>query len=157
MTEQEFLMIYEKYRNTVYSIAFNYLRSTEDAEDIQQEVFIKLLNGTEEFENEEHRKAWLIRVSINLCKNHLRSRKRWSDSPLPEDLSYEDPFGGNELIAVVQKLPEKYRVPIHLFYYEDFTVKQIAEVLNMPEATVKVRLKRGRDKLGKTLQREDWL
>ncbi len=156
MTEALFLETYDKYRNTVYSVIFNYVRNVDDATDLQQEVFIKLLSSEVEYENEEHLKAWLIRVAANMCKNHLRSRSHLSDGPLPEDIPCDSMTEDGELLKVVLSLPEKYRIPIHLFYYEDYSVKQIAEVLDMPEATVKVRLKRGREKLQKILRKEDW-
>ena len=86
MTETVFLEVFEKFKNTVYAVVFNYVRNVEDAADLEQEVFLKLLSHDSEFESEEHMKAWLIRVSINLCKNHMRRRSYMSEGPLPEDL-----------------------------------------------------------------------
>ena len=120
-------------------------------------MFIKLLNSETEYENDEHIKAWLIRVSTNVCINFLRSKKHISDAPFPEDIPFFDKEDNSDLIKEVLALPEKYRIPIHLFYYEDYSIKQIATVLDMPEATVKIRLKRGREKLKKSLKKEDWL
>ncbi len=157
MTEALFLETYDKYKNTVYSVIFNYVRNVDDATDLQQEVFIKLLSSDVEFENDEHIKAWLIRVAANMCKNHLRSRAHMSDGPLPEDIPCDPTTEDGELLRMVMELPEKYRIPLHLFYYEDYSIKQIAEVLEAPEATIKIRLKRGRDKLKKVLRKEDWI
>ena len=156
MTETVFLEMFEKFKNTVYAVVFNYVRNVEDAADLEQEVFLKLLSHETEFESEEHMKAWLIRVSINLCKNHLRSRSYLSDRPLPEDLPAEAREKQGELLQWVLRLPEKYRIPLHLFYYEEYSIRQIAQVTDLPEATVKIRLKRGREKLGKSLRKEDW-
>ena len=156
MTETVFLEVFEKFKNTVYAVVFNYVRNVEDAADLEQEVFLKLLSRESEFESEEHMKAWLIRVSINLCKNHMRSRSYLSDGPLPEDLPAATQEEHGELLQLVLRLPEKYRIPLHLFYYEDYSIRQIAEVTGLPEATVKIRLKRGREKLGKSLRKEDW-
>lgn len=156
MTETVFLEVFEKFKNTVYAVVFNYVRNVEDAADLEQEVFLKLLSHDSEFESEEHMKAWLIRVSINLCKNHMRSRSYLSEGPLPEDLPAEAKEEHGELLQWVLRLPEKYRIPLHLFYYEDYSIRQIAEVTDLPEATVKIRLKRGREKLGKSLRKEDW-
>ena len=75
MTDEIFCQHYEKYKNTVYSVIFNYVQNTEDTADLLQDVFIKLFSVEEEFQSEEHLKAWLIRVAINRCKNHLRSIK----------------------------------------------------------------------------------
>ena len=164
MTETVCLEVFEKFKNTVYAVVFNYVRTVEDAADLEQEVFLKLLSHDSEFESEEHMKAWLIRVSINLCKNHMRSRSYLSEAygfaesafSLPEDLPSEAKEEHGELLQWVLRLPEKYRIPLHLFYYEDYSIRQIAEVTDLPEATVKIRLKRGREKLGKSLRKEDW-
>ena len=157
MTEELFCQHYEKYKNTVYSVIFNYVQNTEDTADLLQEVFIKLFATEDDFQNEEHMKAWLIRVSINLCKNHLRSMKTRKIVPLEEDIPFFDQKEDNELLKIVFTLPEKYRIPIHLFYYESYSIKEIGDIMDMPEATVKIRLKRGREKLGKILNKEDLL
>ena len=80
-----------------------------------------------------------------------------SDAPVPEDIPFYDKQENDDLVKEVLSLPEKYRIPIHLFYYEDYSIKQISEVLETPEATIKIRLKRGREKLKKSLKKEDWL
>ena len=157
MTEELFCQHYEKYKNTVYSVIFNYVQNTEDTADLMQEVFVKLYTAGTDFTNEEHMKAWLIRVSANLCKNHLRSAKVRKIVPLEEDIPFFDKDENNDLIRVVFTLPEKYRIPLHLFYYEEYSIKEIGDVLDMPEATVKIRLKRGREKLSKILNKEEWL
>lgn len=156
ITESLFLDMFEKFKNTVYSVVFNYVRNAEDAADLQQDVFMKLLSSDAEYESEEHIKAWLICVSVNLCKNHLRSRKHFSDEPLSEEIAVTSKEESNDLFAMVFALPEKYRIPLHLFYYEEYSVRQIATAMELPEATVKIRLKRGREKLGKSLRKEDW-
>lgn len=156
MTEQEFCEQYAKYKNTVYSVIFNYVQNAEDTADLLQEVFIKLYSTDTQFIGDEHRKAWLIRVSVNMCKNHLRAVKNHKNVVLEEDIPYFDQTTDNELLKVVLGLPEKYRIPIHLFYYEDYSIKDIATVLDLPESTVKIHLKRGREKLSKILKKEDW-
>lgn len=157
MTEELFCQHYEKYKNTVYSVIFNYVQNTEDTADLLQEVFVKLYTAETDFTNEEHMKAWLIRVSSNLCKNHLRSAKVRKIVPLEDDIPFFDKDENNDLIRVVFTLPEKYRIPLHLFYYEEYSIREIGDILDMPEATVKIRLKRGREKLSKILKKEDWL
>ena len=157
ITETVFPEVFEKYRNTVYSVVFNYVRNVEDTADLQQEVFLKLLCSGNDYESEEHLKAWLIRVSVNLCKNFLRSKSRMSALSLSEEIPAAEQEKPDELFAVGLTLPEKYRVPLHLYYYEEYSIRQIAEVTDTPEATVKIRLKRGREKLGKALRKEDWI
>ena len=156
MTDEIFCQHYEKYKNTVYSVIFNYVQNTEDTADLLQDVFIKLFSVEEEFQSEEHLKAWLIRVAINRCKNHLRSIKTRKIVPLEEDIPFFDKNEDNDLLRIVLTLPEKYRIPIHLFYYESYSIKEIGDILGIPESTVKIHLKRGRDKLGKILNKEDW-
>lgn len=155
VTNEGFPEIYGEYKNTVFSLAVSYLKNTDDAMDATQEVFIKLLDHTGEFDNKEHMKAWLIRVTVNYCKNILRS-PRHAMSELPEDLPCEEKYEEKGLLAYVMQLPEKYRIPLHLFYYEEYSIKDIAQILGLPEATVKVRLHRGRNILGSTLVKEDW-
>ena len=156
MTEQAFCEKYDKYKNTVYSVIFNYLRNTYDTADVHQEVFIKLFKTETEFQSDEHLKAWLIRVAINLSKNFLRDNIRMCGEELDENIPCSEENPDNELLAYVLKLPEKYRIPIHLFYYEDYSVKQIADILGIPQGTVKIHLKRGREKLKSVLKKEDF-
>lgn len=150
-----FAATYEEHKNTVYSVIFSYVRNKEDALDLMQETFIRLLKTDTEFESGEHVKAWLIRVASNLCKNLLRDNNRFSDEEIPEQ-PYYDKHEDDTILQKVMQLPEKYRIPVHLFYYEDYSIEQIAQVLNMREGTVKVQLKRGRDKLKEMLDGEDF-
>ena len=135
----------------------SYVRNADDASELSQDTFMRLYTYDGVFDSDEHIKAWLIRVAVNICSNHFRSKKHLSASPIPEDLPSKEQHELDEVIAEVMKLPEKYRIPIHLFYYEEYSVSEIAKVLELPEATVKTRLKRGRDKLKKTLRKDDWL
>ena len=142
---------YKKYKNTVYSVIFNYVRNVDDASDLTQDVFLKLLDAATEFESDEHLKAWLIKVAMNSSKNHLRFVSKFSDEEIPEIPSPEETFENADLLSAMLTLPEKYRIPLHLFYYEDYTIRQIGDILDSPEATIKIRLKRGREKLKKLL------
>ena len=157
MTDEKFLWAYEEFRKTVFSVIYGYVRNAEDAAELSQDTFIKLYTYDGGFDSDEHIKAWLIRVAINICNNHFRSKKHFSASPIPEDLPSDELHEVDEMIGEVMKLPEKYRVPIHLFYYGEYSVSDIAKILDLPESTVKTRLKRGRDKLKNTLRKEDWL
>ncbi len=154
MTEQEFVTVYEKYKNSVYSVIYNYIRNAADASDLTQEIFIKLYSCSKKFESEEHIKAWLIRCAINQTKNHIRDSKRFSYDELDENIPDKQPEDHSDVMEAVLALPEKYRIPIHLFYYEGWSVKQIADVLGTKEATVKTQLDRGREKLRKRLEQE---
>lgn len=149
--------MYEKYKNTVYSVILNYVRNADDACELSQDTFIKLYTYDDVFASDEHVKAWLIRVAINVSKNYLRSRKHVSISPISEELPVEEQYEIDEVVKEVMKLPEKYRIPLHLYYYEDYSISEIADILDLPEATMKTRLKRGRDKLRAVLREEDWV
>lgn len=154
VTNDNFPDIYGKLKNSVYSIAYNYLQNPSDAGDIMQDTFVKLLVTKHEFEDTEHIKAWLLRVCINACKNYLRDNKNHGDLELIESLPAKGEEVDTSILEAVLKLPEKYRIPIHLFYYEDYSVKEIAEFLSITESATKVRLKRGRDILKKTLGKD---
>lgn len=132
-----------KYSNTVSKTAFSYLKNTSDAEDITQEVFLTLMQKSPEFENDEHLKAWLIRVAINKCKNHLKSGWFKNNASIPDDLSYL-PNEQNDILNVVLSLDVKYRMPVHLYYYEGYSINEISEILNERPATIGTRLARGR-------------
>lgn len=154
MTEICFSEKYGMFRNTVFSVIFNYLKNTDDASDIMQEVFIRLYNTDTEFQSDEHMKAWLIRVAANLSKNFLRDNRRRQTEVLTEDIPYFDKSTDSDLLQLVLSLPEKYRIPIHLHYYEGYQVSEIAQILEMPVSTVKVHLMRGREKLRGSLEME---
>lgn len=156
VTNDNFPDIYAKLKNSIYSVAYNYLQNSSDACDIMQDTFVKLIGVKQDFNDMEHMKAWLIRVCVNACKNHLRDNKNHGEIELldnmPAEAAKEEDY---EVLSAVKMLPEKYRIPIHLFYYEDYSVKEISDVLGISESAAKVRLKRGRDMLKKKLKKGD--
>lgn len=141
----------KKYSSSMLKTAFSLLKSTADAEDAVQEAFIKLLTKAPEFENDEHRKAWLLRVTVNISKNMLKSARR-KNLPLTEEISYSEK--SDDVLPYVLSLDEKYRVVIHLYYYENYSIKEIAEILSLPVATVGTRLSRARKMLEKSLKED---
>ena len=150
-------IVVKKYQQNLYAVAFNICKNAQDAEDVVQDTFIQYLSQNQEFESEQHVRAWLIRVAINKAKNKTLSFFRRNVLPL-EDYIQTLEFESKEsceLFETVMKLPEKYRIVIHLFYYEDYSVREIAEILRLTESNVKVRLSRGRMLLRNTLQ-EVW-
>ena len=145
------------YKNNVYAAAFSICKNTSDAEDVVQDTFLQYYMTHKNFDNEQHIRAWLLRVAINKAKNIQSSFRRKNEMSLEdyvETLTFETPES-RELFEEVMKLPEKYRVVIHLFYYEDYSVKEIAKILRTTESSVKVRLSRGRAKLKDALK-EEW-
>lgn len=154
MEEEEFLRIAEQYKDTIFRIAVNFLGNTSDADDVVQDVLMKLFESDKKFESEEHMRYWLIRVTINRCKNMLKSfwwRKRTSLDEAQEKVTFQT-NEQSELYAKVMGLPEKYRVVLYLFYYEEFSVKEIAELLHMKKSAVTTRLARAREKLKHELE-----
>ena len=144
-----------KYKSMIYRIALNYLRSPHDAEDIVQDVFLKLCQSTKDFESEEHLRYWLIRITINASKNVLRLpwRKSAEYAEVMASHSFENPEQ-SALFAAVMRLSEKYRVPLYFFYYEDLSVRRIAKLLGIAESAVTTRLSRARAQLKSTIGRE---
>lgn len=147
----------ERYQNSLYAVAFNVCKNQQDAEDAVQDTFLQYYNSKKEFESEQHIRAWLIRVAINKAKNMNLSFWRKNKTSLEdymETLVFETPES-EHLFETVMGLPEKYRIVIHLFYYEDYSVREIGEILKISESNVKVRLSRGRMLLRETLK-EEW-
>ena len=138
------------YGGMVFRIGILYLRNKEDAQDVFQEVFIKLFSSKKEFESEENRKAWLVTVTVNQCKNILRSVWRKRVVAIDELCAQaEDECGAQEssLVMELLKLPLKYRRVIFLYYYEGYKSEEIANLLHISPATVRTQLKRGREML----------
>ncbi len=147
-TNENFTYIARRYMDTIFRLAFSYLKSRTDADDVTQNVLLKLYRYHGDFENEDHLKHWLIRVTINECKSVFRSpwRKTEDIAEYANSLSMPTPEHA-ELLEAVMKLPPKYRAAIYLFYYEGYATAEIAELLHTPEATVRTHLARGREKL----------
>jgi len=153
MEQQVFLSRAERYQDMIYRIALNALTSPQDAEDVLQEVLLKLYKVCQppqkEFEGEEHLRHWLIRVTVNACRDVHRSAWRRKTLPLETasaSIPFEEPVQ-QELFEAVMALPERYRVVLYLFYYEDLTAAQIAAALKLSVSAVTTRLCRGREKL----------
>ncbi|WP_455716121.1 RNA polymerase sigma factor [Anaerosporobacter sp.] len=150
MSTQEFETMYHKYKGLLYRISFTYMKNQEDTEDILQEVFTKRLYVAPEFNTEEHERRWLIRITINLSKNHLKSfwnRNRNSLEECEIEIPWQMDSRKKEVWEEVVLLPDKCRVAMYLFYYEGYSCKEIGKMLGCTESAVKMRLKKGREKL----------
>lgn len=146
-----------KYSDMVYKLAFSMVKNKFDAEDIHQEVFVKYIDKHPVFENMEHEKAWFLRVTINLAKNLWKSTWKQKVTSLLDFEKEEptaEPTQEDGIIEIVKTLPKKYRIVIHLFYYEDLSMEEIAKVLQLKESTVRTQLTRARQKL-KEILKED--
>ncbi len=147
----------EKYRDRLFAAAFHICRNAADADDVVQETLLRYHKTNMEYESEEHLKAWLLRVAINQAKNVNRSFFRHRIVPLEdymETLSFESQESEN-LFLEVMRLTEKYRIVIHLYYYEEYSVKEISQILGISDSNTKIRLARGRAMLKEKLQ-EEW-
>ena len=143
-----------QYSDTVYRVALNYLKHPADAEDITQNVMEKLISCEKEFSDESHRKYWLIRVTVNECKNFFRSFWRRYVTGL-EDYSGSVPFPEpvySDVYEAVMKLPPKYRIAVYLYYYEEYSVSEIAGITGCSETAVQTRLMRARARLKEQLK-----
>ena len=136
----------EKYSNMIYRLALIRTKTKENSEDVYQEVFLRLAKKMPDFKSEEHERAWLIRVTINCSKNLLNSKFFRNTAELKEDIPFETEEKHN-IYYSVQKLPIKYKTIVHLYYYENYKIKEISEILRMKEKTVKSCLARAREKL----------
>ena len=134
------------YSDMVFRLALNQTKNKSDAEDVFQEVFLRLVKNKPDFESEEHEKAWILRVTINCSKKLTSSSWLKRFAPLDEDIKFEDKEQ-SYVYYEVKKLPLKYRQIIYLFYYEDLSIKQISKVLSLKEGTIKSQLSRGREML----------
>lgn len=150
--------VVKTYSDMIYRIAMRYVAKPEDAEDVYSEVFLNYFRRPREFESEEHRKAWLIKVTINCAKDLLGKRMNFEDI---EEVQVADPKSGvstEELIDLrkaLNELKEDYREVICLFYLDDVPVKDIAVITGRPENTIKSMLHRGREMLREKLEAAD--
>lgn len=142
--------------NMVMNISMNYLKNQADAENIAQEVFLKLFLSGKDFKSLEHKKAWLIRVTKNLCKDYLKSASKRYNVSLDEvaDFPYFD-RDRDELLELIRERPSKYRKVVYLYYYEGYTTKSISRITGLSVSNVSVCLHRARKLLKDILERSD--
>lgn len=155
MSNEEFVTYAEKYMDAIYRIAYSWTKNPDDANDVTQDVLIQLYKTTKEFESDSHMKNWLMKVTVNRCKMIFRSP--WSK--LEDIENYVETLGFEEethldLFLAVMNLDKKYRVPLMLFYYEGYSIAEIASFLDIPEKTVSTRLFRAKGKLRDYLKEE---
>lgn len=143
--------VVEKYFDMIYKLALSQTKSRDFADDVVQEVFLRFLKSDKCFEGDEHIKAWLIRVTINCSHNVFSNSWAQKTVPLTEDIVFDTEEKGDVYYAVME-LPQKYRAVIHLFYYEDMSIEEIAKALGLNGSTVKSQLSRGRKMLREKLE-----
>lgn len=147
--------VVDKYSDMVYRTAYHALCDTHYAEDITQEVFLKLCRLLPDFESEEHEKAWILRVTINMCKNYNKKAYSHPNIELTENIPASDEYQSDgSVMSAVNALPEKYRTAVYLYYFEGYPIKEIAQIMGSNQNTVSSLLMRARKKLGSMLERE---
>lgn len=153
--------VVDKYADMVYRLSLLQVKNKSDADDVFQEVFVRLVRHADKLESMEHAKAWLIKVTLNCTRKHFASY--WNRNVYPvdeiveaavEESGFERAEKGDSVITAVSKLPPKYRRVIHLFYYEELSVGEIAKVTGTKETTVKSQLSRAREMLKDMLKGE---
>ena len=154
MNESRFTALAEQYMDMVYRIALNASGSAADAEDVVQNVMLRLYRSDPDFESEEHARRWLIRVAVNESKRLVGLPWKKREASFEEVLNIADGTDGFQqgLLMKVAGLPPKYRVPMYLYYYEGYATAEIAEFLQIPNGTARTRLARGREQLKKILK-----
>lgn len=157
LDQDTFLSLANQHKDTVFRVALNYLGNPYDADDIVQEVFLKLYTRKKHFENDNHVRYWLIRVTVNSCKDLLKSSWKSKNVFLEEvevPITFEHP-DQEDLYKAVMGLPEKYRTVLYLYYYEEYTIKEIAKLLKMNVSSVTTRLSRARNQLKEVWKDEE--
>ncbi len=156
MTEIEFSRLVGKYRAGIYRLALCYTKNHADAEDVVQDTFLKLYTGNMTFPGDEDVRAWLFRVAANRCKDLLKSHWYRFSEPLNDEITVPAPEDDDSVVlAAMSKLTVKTRTVIYLYYYEEYSVKEIAELMGDTETAVTSQLWRGRKRLKELLKKAD--
>lgn len=153
-TDDEIESIISRNSKTVYKLAFAQMKNENDADDVYQNVFYRFLRRKPVFENTEHEKAWFIRVTLNCSKTSLKSF--WRTKVCELDDSFEaEPIELDSLSYALGKLPKNYSAVLHLFYYEDMSIKEIAKALDLSEGSIGMLLTRSRRRLKEIIEKEN--
>ena len=151
MDEKQLAEYIRLFHKSVYRLAYSYVRNAADADDVCQEAFVRLYERKSGFDSDEGCRAWLFRVTINLSISLLRKSRLTEE--LDESIPAEEPTGG-EIAEAVAKLPPKYRTAIHLFYYENCSVKEISRITGCSVSCITTRLERARRLLREMIESE---
>jgi len=151
LKNEDVVKLFDLYADDLYRFAVSYVRSKHDAEDVVQDVFLKLLSKPLLFDR-RFEKTYLLTMTANKCKDLLKSKSRTASVDLESNewqLEYNDRFTDEDraVFDELMNLPEEYRIPIHLFYYEGFTYKEISKIIKLSESAVAMRIMRGKEKL----------
>ena len=148
-TDDEIEYVINEYTDMLYRVCLTMLRTPSDAEDAVQEVVMRYIEKVPKLSDEEHRKAWLLKVAVNLCKNALRFRAMHPHTGILEIERNSHEWRDNELLVLLMNLPLKYKSVMYLHYVEEYKVKEISSIVKISENAVRKRLQRGRELLRK--------
>lgn len=154
--DREIVRIVETYSDMLMRIALNRVNSIAEAEDVVQSTFERLMKRQPRFETREHEKAWLIKTAIRICIDEARKNARHANVPLNEEIAAAYSEESFELLETVRRLPEHDRDAVYLYYYEEYTIREIAKILGEREGTTRSRLSRARKKLRAIMEGEDY-
>lgn len=146
----ELAELYQRHADLVYRLCYLYLKNPVDAEDAVQSVFLKLIQSQTVFNGHEHEKAWLIVTTKNYCKDVLKhwwKTRRVALDALPEVSSWSGDEPSGKVLSRLLALPEKYKTVLYLYYFEEYSIKEISALLGLPESTIQTQLSRGRNRL----------
>ena len=154
-TQEQFIELAKLHMDMIFRLAFSRLKSRTDADDVTQNVLLRLYETKKVFENDDHLKFWLVRVTLNECNKHWRFHRNQTENleNYTDTLIFEEPYY-RDLFEAVMALDQKYRVVILLYYYEGYSVAEIAKLLRLPQGTVGTRLKRAKERLKVDLSEE---
>jgi RNA polymerase sigma-70 factor (ECF subfamily) len=160
MTEEKYIQAVNDHADSLFRIAYSVCKNRQDAEDSVQNSFMKLFTTQKSFSSDEHMKNYLVKITVNYCK-HMFTTPWKKKVVLLEEYNNEDYYTMEdreehyEVYNAVMSLPQKYRLVVHLYYFEDYSVKEISKLINEKETTIQTRLMRAREKL-KVLLKEVW-
>ena len=153
--DKQFIRVFDLYKNDIYRLVYSYTKNKSDSDDITQNIFIKLYNHNEILRRQdEDIKKWLIKVAINECKTFLLSswKKKIIAFVEKQENTLSITLPNNDLLEAILQLPKRYRIIIFLYYYEDYKIKEISEMLNLSITNIQTILSRARKKLKEILK-----
>ena len=155
-SEEEIKELVDRYSSLIFRISYCILCNSADSEDAVQETFLKYITKAPEFNDEEHRKAWLIKVSANISKNMLMFRLRRETVNIDDIENIGIDQSDYETFELIMSLPAKYKIVLTLYYVEGYKCNEIAQIINISEEAVRKRLQKGRELLKKEIEKEDY-
>ncbi len=157
LTQEHISELVDQYGDMVLRLSYTYLKNKADAEDVVQDVFVKIMEKYPDFHDKAHEKSWIMKVTVNTCKNKLNliwNRNKRSMDEVAETATYDAYNTGSNVLTAVMSLPDKYRMVIYMYYYEGYSTPDISKLIGKREATVRSLLHRARSRLKEVLKEE---